>query len=65
MNVFVEQYKRLIDRKHDSLTAFGAVASTIAVTGTIDDLKKVDDVFRKQSQKEWEELINERTTTAI
>ena len=65
MNKFVEQYKKFRNEGAECLVAFGAVATGIAMNGTIEDLKQVERVYQEDSNREWEEIINERSTTAV
>ena len=69
MSPFVERYKHHVKNGFSNMQAFGIVASAIAVSGTIEDLKEVDRVLqvdlRKNVSKILEENKNERITTAI
>lgn len=64
MNDYVKRYQIRRYEGFDPLDAFAIVASSIAVSGTIEDLRMVDRAFQKDFWNK-EELNNERITSAV
>ena len=64
MNKYVKRYKFHRNNGHDLVVAFGIIASSIAISGTFNDLKEVDSEFQKDL---WnlEEDNNESTTRTV
>lgn len=65
MNQYVQRYHIRRKEGFEPLDAFGVIASSIAVSGTLEDLKTLDRVFQDDLTKYSEGLINERTTSTI
>lgn len=65
MNKFAERYKVRRKEGFKPVEAFGIIATAIAISGTIEDLKEVDRVFQEDLLNVSEGSINERITSAI
>jgi len=62
MSMFVKKYHELRNKGFDDVEAFGLVAGSIAMAGTIEDLQKVHDVHSEDffsENVETEEILNE------
>lgn len=65
MNEYVQRYYVRRNEGFDPLNSFGIVASSISISGTIEDLRMLDREFQADSLKYMEGLTNERTTSTI
>lgn len=65
MNHYVHRYYERRKEGFLPLDSFAIVASSIAVSGTIEDLKILDKAFGEDLTKHLEGVFNERTTSAI